>query len=104
MAAAVPDGQSTGSCRPGATPLVERRHPLHVFAARLHARLDELAGVEAWALDTDECGETVREVLEAEARLAGLRARLLAHAETVEVAAASSATSTAAWLRSQRRV
>src|SRR4051812_28251785 len=96
-------GSPTGGSR-GSTPLADRRHPLHVFAARLHARLDELADVEPWAMDASECAETLVEVVAAEARLAGLRARLLARAETLDVAKASSATSTAAWLRSQTRL
>jgi hypothetical protein len=70
----------------------------------LKARLDELAEAPVWSMDATETAETVVELRRARARLAAVEARLLAHADRLDIAAATGATSTAAWLRGQIRV
>lgn len=84
---------------PGApTPLALRTRPWHVLSGRLNARLDELAGAGAWTMDRRETAESIVELQRAQAKLAAAQATLLAHAERLDVAERSHATSTAAWL------
>jgi hypothetical protein len=90
-------GDSTESR--GATPLGLRDRPWHVFSGRLTARLDELAAAEVWSMDAQETAETVVELQRA--RLGAAQARLLAHADRLDVAGRTCATSTAAWWRGQ---
>src|SRR5689334_13064976 len=90
-----------GEPEPGPTPVALRNRPWHVLSGRLHARLDELADAVVWTMDAAETAETIVELRRARARLAAAEARLLAHADRLDVAAASGATSTAAWLRGQ---
>ena len=82
---------------------------MHWFAGRVHEVLDEVMGVDPAVADRSpavcvatlspaQTTEAVVEIGTARARLDGLEASLLAHAETVDVAAESGATSTAAWL------
>src|SRR3954452_6054843 len=101
MAAEVLEGEPEPG---GVTPLALRSRPWHVLSGRLGARLDELAGTSVWSMNAAETAETVVELRRARARLAAVEARLLAHAERLDVAASTGATSTAAWLRGQVRV
>src|SRR3712207_3584963 len=90
---------------PGApTPLEMRTRPWHVLSGRLHARLDELSDVEVWMMDPTETAETLVELQRARARLAAVQARVLAHAERLDIAQHANATSTAAWLRGELRL
>src|SRR3712207_156175 len=84
---------------PGRTPVGERRHPVHVFAGRLHAVLDDLAETALLSLDSAETTETVVELTTALARLRALQLAVVAHADVLDVAATVDATSTAGWLR-----
>ena len=87
---------------PGApTPLELRNMPWHVLSGRLNARLDELAGTDVWTMDHRETAETIVELQRAQAKIAAAQAGLLAHAERIDVAQLTNATSTAAWLRSE---
>ena len=87
---------------PGApTPLELRDRPWHVLSARLNVRLDELAGTDVWTMDPRETAETIVELQRAQAKLAAVQAALLAHAERVDVAQLTHATSTEAWLRGE---
>jgi hypothetical protein len=78
---------------------------VHWFTGRLGEVLDGVLGPDGQAglalscLDPEQTIETVTEVDQAIARLIGLRAELLAHAETVEVAAHATpvSTSTPGW-------
>ena len=88
----------------GATSLALRSRPWHVFSGRLTCRLDELADTGVWSMDAVETAETVVELRRAQARAGGRGGGLLAHAERLDVAASTGATSTAAWLRGQLRV
>ncbi len=83
------------------TPLELRNMSWHVLSGRLNARLDELAGTDVWTMDHRETAETIVELQRAQAKLAAAQATLLAHAERIDVAQLSHATSTAAWLRGE---
>ncbi len=74
-----------------------RRHPLHAFAGRVHEVLDGLTNASHLGMAVEELAESVVELHRAEARLAGLRMRLLAAADRADVGEAS-ACSTPAWL------
>lgn len=77
-------------------------HPLVRFGARLHQVLDGSAEVPAWSMTTAEQRTLLVDLARAEARLAGLRLRVLVAADYSDVAAESAAASTAAWSRSAR--
>ena len=85
----------------------ERTQRVHWFAGRRGEVLDDLVGVEGdlplalGVLGQDETAETVTELDRAIARLIGLRASVLAHADAIEVGLSATplATSTSAWLR-----
>lgn len=83
------------------TPLEMRTRPWHELSGRLNARLDALADTDAWTMDLRETGETIVELRQARAKLAAAEAKLLAHADRLDLAQTNNATSTAAWLRSQ---
>src|SRR5690349_3272555 len=75
------------------TPTCERTHAVHWFAGRLGEVLDGLLGADGQAglalalLGPEETAEAVVELTQAQARIDGMLATLLAHAETVEVGA-----------------
>ena len=75
-------------------------HPHRVTRAvdRVRDQLAGVAGVPLWSMDAAETVAAIGEVQAAKAQLAELEARLLTHAETLDVAGASGATSTANWL------
>jgi hypothetical protein len=93
------------------TPVSERSNLAHWFTGRVHEVLDEVMNLEPESpsppavrvaeLSPVETAEAIVEIAAAKARLDGLEAALLAHADTVDVAADSGATSTAAWLAHQ---
>src|SRR3954462_15300154 len=85
------------------TPLQLRDRPWHVLSGRLNAHLDALVDVDVWSMDEVETAETIVELHRARARLAAAEARLLTHAQRVDVGEREHATSIAAWLRSQLR-
>ena len=78
--------------------LETRTHPVVRFASRVHAVLDDLGEASAWAMTLDEQRDTLVALARAEARIAGLRLRVLAAADRSDVSAESAVTSTAAWL------
>src|SRR3954464_16015660 len=86
------------------TPVAERVHRVHWFAGRIGKVLDDLtgtgagAGVRVAALTAAETVETLGELTAAINRIQGLRLAVLAHADRLDVAADSGATSTASWL------
>jgi hypothetical protein len=86
------------------TDLETRTHPVARFASRVHAVLDDLRETPAWSMTPDEQRTALVDLVRAEARIAALRLRVLAAADSADVAAESAATSTAAWLaRATRR-
>ncbi len=89
------------------TPTGERTQRVHWFAGRLGEVLDDLTGAEGDAplalsvLSAEDTIETVAELDRGIARLVGLRASVLAHAEAVGVASSATpiAVSTSGWFR-----
>jgi hypothetical protein len=98
-----PDDEGASS---GGTPVAERSHRVHWFAGRLQEVLDELTagGVPVASLGAEAAGEALVELLNGAQRVQALAVRLLAHADRVDVAALSGATSTQAWLRHAARI
>src|SRR4051812_26112324 len=90
MAAEVLDNTPGGE---SPTPLELRDRPWHVLSGRLNAHLDALAEVDVWSMDQDETAETIVELHRARARLAAAEARLLTHAQRVDVGERGHATS-----------
>ena len=94
------------------TPVADRSCRVHWFAGRVHEVLDEVTagGAPVVTLTAAETAEAITELCRAEARIAGLKTRLLAHGDRIDVAAepagppaagavaASAAPSTGAWL------
>jgi hypothetical protein len=78
-------------------------HLISRFSSRLHAVLDGLLEVPAWSMTAEEQRRALVELARAEARIAGLRLRVLAAADGADVAAESAATSTAAWVAHETR-
>ena len=85
------------------TDLETRTHPVARFASRVHAVLDDLRETPAWSMTPDEQRAAVIDLARAEARIAALRLRVLAAADTADVAAETAATSTGAWLAQATR-
>ncbi len=71
-------------------------HPVTWFAARVHEVLDEVTIVSTAGLSGQAAGRAAVELARAEARLAGLRLRLLDKADRADVGEQTAAT-TAAW-------
>ncbi len=82
------------------TPVGQRQRGAHWFSGRVHDVLDEVteSGLGLLPLSAAEAGETVLDLLRAAERLTGVALRALAHADTLDVAADTGATSTQAWL------
>src|SRR5919107_4280946 len=80
------------------TGLERQPHPIAGFTRRLHAVLDTLADAPAWSMTGEEQRYALTELARAEARISELRFRVLAAADTSDVAADTAATSTGAWL------
>ena len=83
---------------------ITRGHPITVAAAEMHARFDELVEQSTWSMTDTETRSTLCELTRAEARLAELKLRVAAHAETNRVGDESGATSTAAWWAHQTQL
>jgi hypothetical protein len=85
---------------PPAHPPPDGPAPHRVLAAVewIGSSLDRVAEVPAWAMSSAEQRETLVALARTEARLAELRLRVLAAADTGDVGAEVGATSTAAWL------
>ena len=78
-------------------------HPIARFSSRVHQVLDGLTDAPAWSMTPAEQRTVLVDLTRAEARLAGLRLRVLAAADRNDIAAESGATSTGAWLAHQTR-
>src|SRR4051794_3038806 len=74
-------------------------HPHRVARAITVVRreLGDVAEAPVWSMDAAETTTTLGEVQSAKAQLAELEARLLSHADRIQVAAQSRASSTATW-------
>jgi hypothetical protein len=99
------------------TPVSERKNLVHWFAGRVHDVLDDVMGLETGdvaagaapvvcvaSLGPALTAEALVELAKARFRIEGLEASLLTHAESVEVAADTGATSTAAWVADETQV
>src|SRR5919199_332670 len=75
-----------------------RGHVIARFSARLHAVLDSVADAPVWSMSPAEVRTVLEELAVAEARIAGLRLKVLAAGDEADIAAESGATSTAAWV------
>ena len=75
-------------------------HPHRVTGpvAEVRRQLTSIADAPVWSMDTDETVAILTEVIAAEAQLAELKARVLAHADQIQVADQTGATSTGNWL------
>ncbi len=69
-------------------------HPIARFSSRVHQVLDGLTDAPAWSMTPAEQRTVLVDLARAEARLAGLRLRVLAAADRNDIAAESGATST----------
>ena len=74
-------------------------HPHRVCSAVAGARseLSSVADAPVWSMDTTETTAALAEIQSAKAQLAELEARLLTHADRLEVAGSTAASSTANW-------
>ena len=79
-------------------------HAIARFATRVHQVLDTLSEASAWSMTPAEQRTVLVGLARAEARLAGLRLRVLAAADRDDIAADSAATSTGAWLAQHTRL
>ena len=79
-------------------------HPHRVSSAVAGVRsaLASVAAVPVWSMDATEPA-VIDDVLRADAQLAELKARLLAHADRIDIAAETGATKTATWHAHQPR-
>ena len=79
------------------TAIANHPHRVSSAVAGVRSTLASVATVPLWSMDPLETTATLDEVKAARAQLAELETRLLAHADRIEVAAATGATSTANW-------
>jgi hypothetical protein len=80
------------------TAIAHHLHPVTGAVVGVRRQLASVAEVPVWSLDADETTAVITEVLAAEAQLGELKARLLAHADQIDLAGTTSATKTATWL------
>ena len=78
-------------------------HPVADAVAAIAAALDTVADCPLYGLEAGQAGGLLASVVAVEARLAGLRARLVSAAETAGTAEWAGAPNTAAWLRANTR-
>src|SRR3954452_16745979 len=74
-------------------------HPHRVSSAIAEARasIGSVAGVPVWSMDGNETSSAIAEIGSAKAQLAELEARLLTHADRIDIAGDTAAASTATW-------
>ena len=80
------------------TAIAHRPHPVTRAVAGVRDRLTEVAGVPLWSMGAGETGAVLDDLLRAEAQLSELKARLVSHAEAVDLPGRTAAKSTAHWL------
>ncbi len=79
------------------TAIAHRPHRVTRAMAGVRDQLSSVAGVPLWSMDPAETTAAIGDLLRAEAQLAELKARLVTHAGTIDVAGQTGATSTANW-------
>ena len=77
--------------------IAHQPHPVTRALAGVRDQLAQVADAAVWSMDATETTAALDDVLGAEAQLAGLKARLLTHAERTDVAGDTAASSTANW-------
>ena len=85
------------------TAIATPQHRVSVATAHVHAELDAVADASVWSMDANEAGQTLIGLERAEARIAELKARVAAHADTIDVGAEVGASSAANWLAHQTK-
>src|SRR6478735_2362458 len=85
------------------TAIAHHPHRVTRAMAGVGDQLSAVAGVPLRAMDPAETTTAISEVQAAKAQLAELEARLVAHAEALDIPGRSGATSTAAWLAHQTK-
>jgi len=85
------------------TALAHQPHPVSWALSGVRDQLSAVAGVPVWSMDPTETIAAVAEVQSAKAELAELEARLLSHADRIDLAGSTGATSTANWHAHQTR-
>ncbi|WP_148573880.1 HNH endonuclease signature motif containing protein [Nocardioides caldifontis] len=90
----------------GRTPVAARADRVHWFVGRLHEVLDDLTagGVAVATMSQEASAETVEDLLGAAERVKALALQVLAHADRIDVAELTGATSTHAWLAQTSRL
>jgi hypothetical protein len=79
------------------TAIANHPHRVTSAIAAVRSELGSVAEVPVWSMDATETAAAIDELTHAEAQVAELKSRLLTHADRVDVAAESGATSTANW-------
>ncbi len=73
------------------------RHPVSATVDAVGSALADVAEVPVWAMSPDETAATLTELARLTAQVAALEARVAGHADRVDVAESTGATSTANW-------
>ena len=79
------------------TAIAHRPHPVSRAMAGVRDQLRDVAGMPVWSMDPAETTTTIAEVQAAEAQLAEVKARLLSHADRIDLPGDTAASSTANW-------
>jgi hypothetical protein len=79
------------------TAIAHRPHPVTRVLIGVRDQLTEVAGTPVWSMDATATTTAITDVQAAEAQLAELKARLLAHATRIDLPGNTAATSTANW-------
>ena len=79
------------------TAIAHQPHPVTRVVAGVRDQLSEVAGIPVWSMDPAETTSVLDEIQAAKAQLAELKARVLAHADRIDIAGNTGATSTANW-------
>jgi hypothetical protein len=80
------------------TATADHPHRVARAVAAVRTELTSVAEASLWSMDAAETATTITDLLQAEAQLAELKARLAGHADALDVAGQAGATSTANWL------
>jgi hypothetical protein len=79
------------------TAIAHQPHPVTRALAGVRDQLRQVAGIPVWSMDAAETTSVLDEIQSGKAQLAELEARVLAHAERIDLAGNTGATSTANW-------
>ena len=85
------------------TAIAHQPHPVTRVVAGVRAQLREVAQTPVWSMDANQTTAAIADVQAAKAQLAEVEARLLSHADRIDIAAETGATKTATWHAHQTR-